>query len=181
VGASNWSLSLIADVDSRDSTQLYNVSTFNPDLSAFKAAGGKLIHYHGQADWLITSANSPRYYNLVSQAMNLNSAQLDDFYRFFRISGMGHCSGGVGAWNFGQTGTAVSEMGRQDNVLMAIVAWVENGVAPEFLRGTKYVNDQKSQGVAFQRKHCKYPARNVYVGPGNYTKPGAWECVQDSF
>tara|TARA_R110002060_G_scaffold30585_3_gene41086 strand:- start:592 stop:777 length:186 start_codon:yes stop_codon:yes gene_type:complete len=40
-------------------------------------------------DAIITSENSPVYYNLVSRTMGLNSSQLDDFYRFFRVSGMG--------------------------------------------------------------------------------------------
>jgi len=171
----------IAAVDALDSTELWNISTFNPDLSAFRATGGKLITYHGQQDWLISSSNSPRYYNMVSEAMSLTSSELDDFYRFFRISGMGHCSGGPGAWNFGQAGNAVSTMDVEDNVLMRIVAWVEEGKAPETLRGTKYVNDDPSMGVEFRRKHCKYPARNVHVGPGNYTKAGSWQCEQDSF
>jgi hypothetical protein len=48
-----------------------------------------IVHYHGLADAIISSDNSPRYYNHVSRTMGLTSDQLDDFYRFFRISGMG--------------------------------------------------------------------------------------------
>lgn len=46
---------------------------------------------------IITSENSPRYYNHVSETMGLPSSSLDDFYRFFRISGTGHCLEGPGA------------------------------------------------------------------------------------
>ena len=56
------------------------------------------MHYHGLTDAVITSDNSPRYYNHVSNTMQLRSSELDEFYRFFRVSGMNHCSGGVGAW-----------------------------------------------------------------------------------
>lgn len=49
----------------------------------------RTVHYHGQMDAVITSDNSPLYYNLVSRTMGLNSSALDDFYRFFRVSGMG--------------------------------------------------------------------------------------------
>lgn len=48
-----------------------------------------IVTYHGQADFIISSDNSPRYYNHVSQTMGLPSSDLDEFYRFFRISGMG--------------------------------------------------------------------------------------------
>ena len=69
----------------------------------------------------------------------------------------------------------------QHNVLASIVHWVEKGVAPDYIEGTKFVNDTVKSGVDFTRRHCKYPARNMYVGPGNYTKQDAWQCVADSF
>ena len=62
-----------------------------------------------------------------------------------------------------------------------MVDWVENGNAPDTVTGTKYVNDDPSQGVAFKRNHCRYPLRNVYVGPQSYTDPDAWKCLGDSF
>ena len=40
----------------------------NPDLSAFKARGGKLIHYHGWSDPDITPLNSINYYESVVKA-----------------------------------------------------------------------------------------------------------------
>ncbi len=99
-----------------------------------------MLHYHGQADSIITSANSPRYYDHVSEVMGLAPSELDDFYRFFRISGMDHCSGGVGAWHVGQTTAGATSEDAQDNVLLTMVAWVEEGEAPETVTGTKFVN-----------------------------------------
>ena len=74
--------------------------------------------------------------------MALPSRDLDDFYRFFRISGMGHCSGGVGAWQIGQNGQSVAGVTQdpQHNVLLRMVDWVENGNAPDTVTGTKFVN-----------------------------------------
>jgi feruloyl esterase len=91
-------------------------------------------------DEIITSENSPVYYNLVSRTMGLNSSALDSFYRFFRISGMGHCQGGDGAHVIGNQLASVSTMDPQNNVLLRIVDWVENGNAPETVTGTKFVN-----------------------------------------
>jgi len=74
--------------------------------------------------------------------MGLPSSSLDEFYRFFRISGMGHCSGGVGAWQIGQTalGAANTTLNAQNNVLLRMIDWVENGEAPVTLTGTKFIN-----------------------------------------
>lgn len=119
-----------------------NIQTWKGDLSAYKNKGGKILHYHGQADSIITSENSPRYYDHVSETMGLPPSELDAFYRFFRISGMDHCSGGVGAWQIGQTtlGAADVKLDPQNNVLLRMVAWVEQGEAPVTVRGTKFVN-----------------------------------------
>ena len=91
-------------------------------------------------DEIITSDNSPIYYNLVSQTMGLPSSEIDEFYRFFRISGMSHCTGGDGAHNIGNMITEVSTLNPQNNVLLRMVDWVENGNAPETVTGTKFVN-----------------------------------------
>lgn len=138
-----------------------------------------LVHYHGQMDPVISSANSPRYYDHVSQTMGLPSSSLDDFYRFFRISGMGHCYGGDGAWDIGQAtpGVAGTPHDTQKNVLLRLVDWVENDAAPESLTGTKYINDTASLGVEAVRYHCKYPTRNTCIDPDNYEKPESWKCV----
>ncbi|KAK6439407.1 Feruloyl esterase [Oleoguttula sp. CCFEE 5521] len=156
-----------------------NIETWQGDLSAFKNRGGKVIQYHGQADSIITSTNSPRYYNFVADTMALPSSEMDSFYRFFRISGMDHCSGGVGAWGIGQNAAVLAgeEQTSQNNLLLRIVDWVENGAAPETVRGVKYVNDTISLGIDFERDHCKYPLRNTCVDSENYKKPGAWKCL----
>jgi len=70
------------------------VSGFNGDLSAFHNSGKKLLMYHGMADPLVSGANSQRYYLKVAQTMGLSNTGLDEFMRYFRISGMAHC--GVG-------------------------------------------------------------------------------------
>ncbi len=53
---------------------------------------------------------------------------------------LGHCGGGDGAFAFGQQGVEVTTLDPQNNILLSIVDWVENGNAPETITGTKYVN-----------------------------------------
>lgn len=120
------------------------ISTWKGDLSAFKNRGGKVLHYHGSADPIITSENSPRYYDHVAITMGLPPSELDSFYRFFRIGGMSHCEGGVGAWEIGQTsaGALGTILDPQHNVLLRMIDWVEKGdsAAPETVTGVKFVN-----------------------------------------
>lgn len=174
-----------ATLNSQDYTNLakmnvFNIQTWNGDLSAVKNKGAKILHYHGQADYIISSFNSPRYYEHVSETMGLNHEQLDEFYRFFRISGMGHCSGGNGATFIGQQITSNATLNPDGNVLTAMVRWIEEGIAPDTILGTAYVNETASSGeIAFQRRHCRWPRRNVYSGSGDPTEPDSWECILD--
>lgn len=157
-----------------------DTNTWQGDLSAFQNKGGKLITYHGQADPEVSSTISPLYYDHVSRAMNLPSTALDNFYRFFRISGMGHCGTGPGATFIGNTAAALASLDPSENVLTAMVRWIEEGVAPETTTGTKFVNDTPALGVAFKRAHCRYPFRNVYVGGvgGDWKNARNWNCTQ---
>ncbi|KAG6889897.1 hypothetical protein C0992_003690 [Termitomyces sp. T32_za158] len=131
------------------------IETFNGDLSSFEARGGKFLTYHGRRDQLIASGNSKRMYNLISQTLSM--ASLDSFYRLFLIPGMNHCSGGPGAAAFGQGGIPSNAVNAStNNVLLAIVDWVEGGIAPDVIIGTSI------DGQA--RTHCRYPQRSVLNG-----------------
>lgn len=60
------------------------LDTADPDLSVFKAAGGKMIHWHGIADQLIPVHGSANYFKRV-EAMAPNAR---DFYRYFEVPGV---------------------------------------------------------------------------------------------
>ena len=60
----------------------------NPDLSAFKGLGGKLLMYHGWADQNIAPRNSIAYYNSVVDSMG-SVADTQGFLRLFMAPGMG--------------------------------------------------------------------------------------------
>ncbi|KAL4920477.1 Tannase/feruloyl esterase [Aspergillus aurantiobrunneus] len=176
---STWDpLSLTAeDYATSSHLNLFNIETWEGDLSAFRDRGGKVLHYHGLADGTISSASSPRYYEHVMQTMRLSPAELDGFYRFFRISGMAHCGGGPGAAWIGNTARNTASLEPDENVLMAVVRWVEEGIAPETIRGTAYVNGTQTAGVLFKRRHCRWPYRNVYKGGSADEDEDRWECV----
>ncbi|MCJ1352398.1 MAG: putative feruloyl esterase B-2 [Icmadophila ericetorum] len=155
----NASTFSIYDAALAESLNPSDIRTWPDDLSSFRNTHGKIITYHGGQDNQITSYNTERFYNHLLRGMQATSGELDKFFRFFRISGMFHCNSGPGAWVFGQGGGA-SAVGvpfeSANNVLAAIVEWVENGTAPDTIEGTKFVNDTEALGISFQRRHCRF-------------------------
>lgn len=135
------------------------MDTSDPDLSEFKAAGGKMITWHGLADQLIFPNGTANYYERV-QALD---AEVRDFYRYFEAPGVGHCHGGVGAL--------------PSHALDSLVKWVEDGVAPDILEGASIPVD-KSEAVA-HRPLCPYPKVAAYRG-GDPNAAKSFECA-DSF
>ncbi|THU92545.1 tannase-domain-containing protein [Dendrothele bispora CBS 962.96] len=144
------------------------------------------------------SEDVPFYYNgapstytsdwfryVVYNDPNFDVTTLSDKVVLIRISGMHHCSGGPGAWEIGQTlagsggnSNYLMDLDLESNVLMAMVRWVEEGIAPETVLGTKIMNDTVANGVQFLRAHCRYPLRNTYDGVGDPTKKESWNCLE---
>jgi hypothetical protein len=93
-------------------------------------------------------------YDLISSTLKLST--LDDFYRLFLIPGMGHCSGGLGSPSFGQAGPSAANASTH-NILLALVDWVEGGVAPRTIIGSGRNNTTT-------RTHCRYPMRSILDG-----------------
>ncbi len=142
------------------------------DLSAFAKHGGKMLMYQGYADPLIPSATSLDYVNAVEDA----DKNAEDYLRLFLAPGMWHCSGGPGANAFGNlTVPPPQPLNPADDALGALMAWREQGVAPSQITATKYVNDDPTQGIAFQRPLCLYPAYSAYQG-GPKTAATSFAC-----
>lgn len=167
----------LADVTFAQQLNPFGINTWNGDLSTFNATGGKLLHYHGLQDFLISSENSARYYNHVRETMSLTHVELDNFYRYFRVSGMGHCRQGPGAWMIGQSTIGSTVPNPESNVLMAMVEWVEKGLAPETIRGVRYRYDNPKAGLLLARRHCRYPYQNRYAGPQPPSDDESWTCM----
>jgi feruloyl esterase len=63
------------------------------------------------------------------------------------------------------------------DVVLAIMAWVENGTAPDSLIATKYLNDVTTDGVQRQRPICPFPQRATYIDTGDVDLPENWNCT----
>jgi Tannase and feruloyl esterase len=122
----------------------------DPDLSRFLVRkNGKLILFHGWADPEGPAEPTVDYYRQVVNTTFRGADSARNHVRLFMFPGMGHCEGGPGCDEF--------------DLLEALVAWVENGTAPDYV-----VARHRTNGVVDnQRRVCAWPQRAVYAGPPN--------------
>jgi hypothetical protein len=148
----------------------------NPDLSAFKAAGGKLIQYHGWSDAAIPATSSIDYYKAVADRMG-GMDQVQSFYRLFLAPGMMHCGLGSGPGAVGGVfGQPSPDHDPKHDVLAALARWVEKGEAPETIIATRYKDDDPGKGVAAQRPWCAYPTVALFSGKGEHSDAANFTC-----
>ncbi|KAH7142901.1 Tannase/feruloyl esterase [Dactylonectria estremocensis] len=136
-----------------------SLQTTWPDLTDFQAAGGKVIHVHGESDDSIPAGSSVHYYESVRSTMfsdlgyNESVAAVDDFYRLYLVPGGAHCS-----TNTHQPGGPWPQ-----TTLQTVIEWVENGVAPATLNATGSISSI-----------CRWPLRPLWSN--NDT---SFDCVYD--
>jgi feruloyl esterase len=136
----------------------------NPDLTAFRKRGGKLLQYHGWNDQLISAQNSIDYFESVvsffakGQDRARAIADVQSFYRLFMAPGMTHCSGGTGPNTF--------------DMQAVLEQWVEKGVVPEQVVATRAINGV----VDRSRPLCTFPLVAVYKGKGDTNDASSFEC-----
>jgi hypothetical protein len=126
----------------------------NPDLKAFRKAGGKLILYTGWADSVIAPQGTISFYESVEKKMG-GPAGTSSFARFFVIPGMGHCFRGPGPYNV--------------DTLTPLDQWVRTGKAPAELVG----NNPES---SITRPICPFPSMATYDGHGPVNEVASYAC-----
>jgi feruloyl esterase len=117
----------------------------NPDLSPFRAAGGKLIMWQGAADNMGGAYGMLDYYQAVREKAG-GLAQARSFARMFMIPGGYHCAGGYVTYDVDLFG--------------ALVGWVEAGGAPDAVLGVAKLED----GTVRARPLYAYPTLTRYLG-----------------
>jgi len=152
----------------------------NPDLGPFQRRGGKLLMYHGYADPFVTPLGSLDYYTAMIGANGHGSRavkQTQKFARLFMAPGVTHCGGGPGANVFNGSSNLGGPEDSDHDVFLALRQWVEDGVAPQRIIATKFINDNPASGVAFTRPLCPYPQQARYRGAGATTDAASFVCV----
>jgi pimeloyl-ACP methyl ester carboxylesterase len=153
------------------------LNSTDPNLRPFESHGGKLIQYVGWGDTAISPENDINYLNAVTREIGSHE-ETGDFYRLFMVPGMGHCGGGPGPNAFGQGVNGPTPSDAADDILSALDQWVERHDAPDKIVATKYVNDDPTQGIAFQRPLCPFPQFAKYKGTGSTTSAASFACVK---
>jgi hypothetical protein len=128
----------------------------DPDLSRFKARGGKIVMYFGWADPALNPMMGINYYEQVSARFGPSTT---DFFRLFMVPGMAHCRGGVGTDEF--------------DAFTTLVEWVEKGVAPKQIMASQ----TQAGKVVRTRPLCPYPQVARYKGAGNVNDAQNFVCT----
>jgi hypothetical protein len=187
-------LNFSSDVDFADDALGAIVNSTDPDLRPFKVHGGKIIHFVGWADSAIAPINSVNYYNDVAAELSGEAhrdhdgsrlEEIQEFYHLFMVPGMAHCTGGDGANAFGNGSNPVTHidysapvLDADHDLLKALERWVEQGIPPEKIIATHYLNNNPANAVQFQRPLCPFPQVARYK-IGDTTKAENFECVTD--
>jgi feruloyl esterase len=129
----------------------------DPDLSAFRARGGKLIILQQSADNAVSTPMVAEYYRSV--VAELGEAAADDVIRLYIGPGGTHNGNGVA----------------QLDALGLLEAWVEDGVAPP---PAVPIHDVDPVTLETRRSMlaCVYPRYTRYTG-GDINASGSYECA----
>lgn len=133
------------------------IGTDDPDLSAFRDSGGKVLMWHGWSDPLIFPQGTIDYWDAVVDTFH-STTQVQEFARLFMAPGVGHCGGGAGPSQFDMFG--------------ALVRWVEDGDAPDRITASRVEG-----GVTVRtRPLCTYPYVARYDGSGDPDAESSFDC-----
>jgi feruloyl esterase len=134
------------------------MSAVDPDLTAFKQRGGKLLMHTGWADPVAIPNDVLKYYEAATRKMG-GAEKTKEFFRFFMAPGMGHCGGGPGPNTY--------------DALSALEQWVEKGVAP-----SKIVASHSTGAVVDRtRPLCPYPQVARWKGTGSTDDAANFVCT----
>jgi hypothetical protein len=131
----------------------------NPDLSRFRARGGRLIMLEHMADYAQSPYAGIRYFESVER--KLGKAETAEFARLYTAPGVDHVGSGAPA---------------NVDMLSVLVDWVEKGQAP----GDLEVAEQKVEAPAFAVARalplCRWPAWPHYKS-GPATAASSFSCA----
>ncbi len=164
---------LVAQINATNSLYAESAMSFmtppNPaDLSSVRDRGGKLIVVHGVNDPIFSADDTARWYQSLAER---NGGDATDFARLFRVPGMGHCSGGPSTDQF--------------DLISPIVAWVEQGQAPDRIAaqargpgnpGGANADLPAAWSATRGRPLCPFPKVARYNGSGPVDDAASFNC-----
>jgi feruloyl esterase len=127
----------------------------DPDLTAFRQRGGKLLMYFGWADPQLNPRMGLEYYQAVTEKIGPSTPE---FARLFMVPGMFHCGGGIGTSTF--------------DTATPLLHWVEEGKAPASIAAARIIGGQ----VVRTRPLCPWPEVARYKGSGSIDDAANFTC-----
>jgi tannase/feruloyl esterase len=143
------------------------IDAIDPDLSAFRKRGGKILFTHLWSSTTHAATRSIEYYEQVAARMHGGNRDDNDrdhgnkfgkTHEFFRLFMVPSASGSKGPDTF--------------DSLPYLERWVEQGIPPKSILAS-----HKTAGVVDRtRPLCPYPERAVYKGSGSTDEAANFEC-----
>jgi pimeloyl-ACP methyl ester carboxylesterase len=139
----------------------------NPDLTAFRRRGGRLIVTVGTNDTLASPGAQLDYFQAVIDRMGRTA--VDTFARFFVIPQVGH---GLSGMTYARTGAGgpvpAAAIPNNYDRLIPLMDWVENGVAPAM----SLIVTAGDRSLPL----CSYPTFPKYIG-GPVGAAASYRCA----
>lgn len=142
----------------------------NPeDMSVLKNRGAKIMVFHGINDQAFSVDDTAAWYESLEQG----TGDTEQFARFYAVPGMGHCKGGQSTDQF--------------DMLSTLIAWVEQGEAPESIVANVRGNGNPvgvnadlpaSWSADRSRPLCPYPKVARYNGSGDIEDAANFSCAE---
>ncbi|KAI2620192.1 tannase and feruloyl esterase [Hypomontagnella submonticulosa] len=135
----------LQDIFQASMKEYASILNVEPNLDAFREAGGKMMTYHGLADGIIPPDSTRDFFDKVKA----RDKSVYDYYRVFEAPGLAHCFSGYGGYY-------------PAGIFDALVEWVESGVAPDRL----VASTVPQNGTSYEGILCPYPQKPRYNGLG---------------
>lgn len=162
-GANGWrslsyaGLNAAFDAGISMQSQFANINTDDPDLSAYRSRGGKIITIHGLADEVIFPQGTINYYNRVAARMGPSSTL--SFYKLYLVPGIGHSS-----LNGTSNPSANPPAPGHQQIYKALTDWVERAVPPSRIN----IQSPSASPVLKSQPICPYPQKAIYRGGDSF-------------
>ena len=160
-----------------NSCQTYNIHntldgiTISPqpafNMGGYEAVytkGTKIVQTHGWSDALVTAlAASRELYETTLQTMGVEKTK--SFWKLYLVPGAGHGGGGLSCWP------------SNTSAFNAMVDWVENGIEPGALIGSRNASVDANYTAARTRPSCPYPEVARWNGSDNSSPDGKYKGI----
>lgn len=133
------------------------------EYATLRDRGAKMIVLHGTSDPVFSVQNTINWYQAVDEA---NTGTATDFAKLYLMPGMNHCGGGP----------ATDQV---NTILDDIVAWVEQGEAPEaIVANARATNTELPADWSAERSRplCPFPQVATYNGSGDMESAASFSC-----